>query len=133
MACNAEIFVSCLQNPIPSNKPGVEPKRPPRPNNITPLLKLSPTVGNSVHITWAHDYTRNFVVGIYLVKKLTSTDLLNRLKNKGIRPAEYSRGLSMNNKNYNLKPANWFCELQSKKSCRRMRTVKLPRLLCVFH
>ncbi|XP_059474591.1 E3 SUMO-protein ligase PIAS2 isoform X2 [Neocloeon triangulifer] len=82
-----------LPNPIPSNKPGVEPKRPPRPNNITPLLKLSPTVGNTVNVSWAHDYTRNFVVGIYLVKKLSSTDLLNRLKNKGVRPAEYSRGL----------------------------------------
>ncbi|XP_059474108.1 uncharacterized protein LOC132195861 isoform X2 [Neocloeon triangulifer] len=77
-----------VPNPIPtSNKPGVEPKRPPRPNNISPLLKLSPTVGNTVNVSWAQDYTRNFVVKIYL-KKLSSTDLLSRLKNKGVRPAE---------------------------------------------
>ncbi|CAB3379828.1 Hypothetical predicted protein [Cloeon dipterum] len=82
-----------LPNPIPSNKPGVEPKRPPRPTNITYLLKLSPTVGNTVTINWAHDYTRNFVAWIGLVQKLSSTDLLNKLKAKGVRPAEFSRGL----------------------------------------
>lgn len=35
-----------LPNPIATNKPGVEPRRPPRPVNITPHVKISPTVAN---------------------------------------------------------------------------------------
>ena len=35
-----------FQNPIATNKPGVEPKRPPRPVNITMHVKISPTVAN---------------------------------------------------------------------------------------
>ena len=44
-----------LPNPIPTNKPGVEPKRPPRPVNITPSCKLSPILPNNVHIKWGAD------------------------------------------------------------------------------
>lgn len=44
-----------LPNPIPTNKPGVEPKRPPRPVNITSLCRLSPTVANQINVTWASD------------------------------------------------------------------------------
>jgi len=82
-----------LPNPIPTNKPNVEPKRPPRPNNITPLCKLSPTLANTVNIKWAADYAKGWVVGIWLVEKLTSEDLLDRLKKKGIKPPEYTREL----------------------------------------
>lgn len=35
-----------LPNPIPTNKPGMEPKRPSRPINIAPLCRLSPTQSN---------------------------------------------------------------------------------------
>lgn len=42
-----------LPNPIPTNKPGVEPKRPPRPVNLTPLCKLSPILPNNVTVKWA--------------------------------------------------------------------------------
>ena len=45
-----------LPNPIPTNKQGVEPKRPPRPVNITPQCKLSPIVPNNVQIKWAAEY-----------------------------------------------------------------------------
>ncbi|KAL0281288.1 UNVERIFIED_CONTAM: hypothetical protein PYX00_002321 [Menopon gallinae] len=82
-----------LPNPIPTNKIGVEPKRPPRPVNITHLMKISPTVGNTVHVQWTYDYTRRFVVAVYLVHKKTSEDLLNRLKAKGVRGADYTRGM----------------------------------------
>lgn len=47
-----------LPNPIPTNKPGVEPKRPPKPVNITPLCKLSPILPNSVIVKWATEYTK---------------------------------------------------------------------------
>lgn len=83
-----------LQNPIPSNKQGVEPKRPPRPNNITSLLKLSPTVANHVSVAWAPEYGRNYTISVYLVRKLSSTDLITRLKNRGVRQSDYTRGLS---------------------------------------
>jgi hypothetical protein len=82
-----------LPNPIPSNKQGVEPKRPPRPNNITPLLKLSPTVANHISVTWAPEYGRNYTISVYLVRKLSSLDLINRLKSRGVRQSDYTRGL----------------------------------------
>lgn len=40
-----------LPNPIPTNKPGVEPKRPPKPINITGLCKLSSTVPNYLNVS----------------------------------------------------------------------------------
>ncbi|XP_076637541.1 E3 SUMO-protein ligase Su(var)2-10 isoform X1 [Colletes latitarsis] len=82
-----------LPNPIPTNKPGVEPKRPPRPVNISPLVKLSPTVGNQIHVTWSADYGRPYAIAIYLVRKLSSTELLSRLKARGVRHSDYTRGL----------------------------------------
>ncbi|KAM0733082.1 E3 SUMO-protein ligase PIAS3 [Formica fusca] len=82
-----------LPNPIPTNKPSVEPKRPPRPVNISPLVKLSPTVGNEIRVTWSADYGRRYAIAVYLVRKLTSAELLNRLKNRGPRHSDYTRGL----------------------------------------
>ncbi|KAK2584536.1 hypothetical protein KPH14_006905 [Odynerus spinipes] len=82
-----------LPNPIPTNKPGVEPKRPPRPVNISPLVKLSPTVGNQIHVSWSSDYGRRYAVAVYLVRKLSSAELLTRLKNRGVRHSDYTRGL----------------------------------------
>ncbi|XP_051171232.1 E3 SUMO-protein ligase PIAS1 isoform X2 [Leptopilina boulardi] len=82
-----------LPNPIPTNKPGVEAKRPPRPVNISPLVKLSPTVGNQIHVTWSADYSRRYAIAVYLVKKLSSSELLTRLKNRGVRHSDYTRGL----------------------------------------
>ncbi|XP_068981333.1 E3 SUMO-protein ligase PIAS2 isoform X4 [Bombus flavifrons] len=82
-----------VQNPIPTNKPGVEPKRPPRPVNISPLVKLSPTVANQIHVTWSADYGRRYAIAIYLVRKLSSAELLSRLKSRGVRHSDYTRGL----------------------------------------
>ena len=56
-----------LPNPIPTNKPGVEPKRPPKPIDITALCKLSSTVPNFVNVTWAVE------VRIYILKLRNST------------------------------------------------------------
>ena len=102
-----------LPNPIPTNKPNVEPKRPPRPVHLTPLCKLTPTLNNVVNIKWAADYGKNWVVGIWLVEKLSSEQLLDRSVNlmeilrsqyliyllrlvrKGKRNSEYTRDLIM--------------------------------------
>jgi len=82
-----------LPNPIPTNKPGVEPKRPPKPVNITPHCKLSPILPNTVSVKWAAEYGKGWVVAIFLVVKLTSDDLLDRLKKKGTREPDYTRNL----------------------------------------
>jgi len=82
-----------LPNPIPTNKPGVEPKRPPKPVNITPHCKLSPILPNTVGIKWAAEYGKGWVSSINLVLKLTAEDLLERLKKKGTREPDYTRNL----------------------------------------
>ena len=48
--------MAALPNPIPTNKPGVEPKRPPRPVNITSMCKLSPIAPNNINVKWAAEY-----------------------------------------------------------------------------
>ncbi|KAK9875244.1 hypothetical protein WA026_007638 [Henosepilachna vigintioctopunctata] len=82
-----------LPNPIPTNKPGVEPKRPPKPVNVTSLVKLSPTVPNTISVSWAAEYARGYAISIALVHKLSSHDLLTRLKQKGAKHSDYTRGL----------------------------------------
>ncbi|GBP70100.1 E3 SUMO-protein ligase PIAS4 [Eumeta japonica] len=82
-----------LPNPIPTNKPTPEPKRPPRPVNISSLVKLSPTVPNTILVTWASDFTRAYVISVFMVRKLTSAELLQRLKNKGTKNPDYTRSL----------------------------------------
>ncbi|XP_014672923.1 PREDICTED: E3 SUMO-protein ligase PIAS2-like isoform X2 [Priapulus caudatus] len=82
-----------LPNIIPSNKPGVEPKRPSRPVNITGLCKLSPTSSNHISISWASEFGRAYCVAVYLVRKLNASILLQRLKNTGIRNAEHTKAL----------------------------------------
>jgi len=90
-----------LPNPIPTNKPGVEPKRPPKPVNITPHCKLSPILPNAINIKWASEYNKTWVVGIWLVMKLTSDDLLDRLKKKGTRDPAYTKALIIEKLNDN--------------------------------
>ena len=48
----------CLQNPIPTSKQGVEPKRPGRPVDITSFCRLSPTMPNQIDVSWATDFGR---------------------------------------------------------------------------
>ena len=48
--------IATLPTPIPTNKPGVEPKRPPKPVNITSLCKLSPILPNNVTVKWGAEY-----------------------------------------------------------------------------
>lgn len=62
--------------------------------NVTPNVKLSPTVPNHISVQWCTEFQRNYVIAVYLVRKLTSAQLLHRLKTKGIKPADFTRGLS---------------------------------------
>ncbi|KAK3098611.1 hypothetical protein FSP39_021211 [Pinctada imbricata] len=82
-----------LPNPIPTNKPNVEPKRPGRPVDITPLCRLSPTMPNQIEVSWATEFGRGYCLAIFLVKKLSSSILLSRLKQFGNRHADHTRAL----------------------------------------
>ncbi|EEC07489.1 sumo ligase, putative, partial [Ixodes scapularis] len=82
-----------LPNPIPTNKPGVEPKRPSRPINIVSMCRLSPTVSNHVSVTWLSEYGRAYAIGVYLVRKLTASTLLQRLKATGMRNPDHTRAM----------------------------------------
>uniref|UniRef100_A0AAF5Q0P5 MIZ zinc finger family protein n=1 Tax=Wuchereria bancrofti TaxID=6293 RepID=A0AAF5Q0P5_WUCBA len=80
--CNAKIddVPVTLPNIIPTNKPYAEPKRPSRPVNITPYCQ-PPRDAMRPHrlvIEWSAD-ERSWAVGIYVVKRLTSEILLQRL------------------------------------------------------
>ena len=44
-----------LPNIIPSNRPGVEGKRPSKPVDITALCKLTPTAENEIVVQWTAD------------------------------------------------------------------------------
>jgi len=82
-----------LPNPIPTNKPGAEPVRPPRPINITPLCKLSSTAPNYIDVSWAVEVGRAHTISVYMVESLNYKDLLNQLTAKGQRQPDYTRAL----------------------------------------
>ncbi|XP_077320090.1 E3 SUMO-protein ligase PIAS3 [Lithobates pipiens] len=78
---------------LPPTKNGVEPKRPSRPINISPLIRLSSTAANSIVVNWSSEFGRNYSLSVYLVKQLTSVTLLQKLRAKGIRNPDHSRAL----------------------------------------
>lgn len=76
---------------IPTNKPNVEPRRPSRPVDITatahPFLHPRPRPFKLL-ITWAQKPDAYHVFTIEVVRRLTADILVQRLVNKGVRPAE---------------------------------------------
>ncbi|KAH7984076.1 E3 SUMO-protein ligase PIAS3 [Rhipicephalus sanguineus] len=72
-----------LPSIIPTNKPGMEPKRPSRPLNIVYMCRLSSTEPNHISVTWLAKDGLAYALGVYLVRKLTATTLLQRLKERG--------------------------------------------------
>uniref|UniRef100_A0A8D0G4Y5 Protein inhibitor of activated STAT 3 n=1 Tax=Sphenodon punctatus TaxID=8508 RepID=A0A8D0G4Y5_SPHPU len=78
---------------LPPTKNGVEPKRPSRPINITPLVRLSATLPNTIVVNWSSEFGRNYSLSVYLVKQLTYVTLLQKLRAKGIRNPDHSRAL----------------------------------------
>ncbi|NP_001161630.1 PIAS-like protein [Saccoglossus kowalevskii] len=79
---------------LPQAKIGQEPKRPSRPINVTGSTRLSPTVPNQIHVSWAADFGRGYAIAVRLVKQLNADILLQRLKSsKGVRNADHSRAM----------------------------------------
>ncbi|KAF7255074.1 hypothetical protein EG68_08130 [Paragonimus skrjabini miyazakii] len=75
---------------LPSNRPGLDGRRNPRPINITPFLLVSPAMHNYIKITWTHDYS-SFVyslVGIYLMHKRSPQYLCQLLQSVAFKPSD---------------------------------------------
>ena len=84
-----------LPNPLPG-QPGAELKRPPAPLNITHLVKLTNTAvsqQNCLTVTWAPVPSQTYTVSVYMVESLTHVDLLNQLRDKGVRNPVYTKTL----------------------------------------
>ncbi|CAI6362464.1 unnamed protein product [Macrosiphum euphorbiae] len=82
---------SCPLPPTaPNTRPGVECRRSPRPINCTQLVKLSPITPNMIYVNWTPD-GKNYVMGMYLVKRLTADALIQRLQDKGGRSSEETK------------------------------------------
>ncbi|KAH8850407.1 E3 SUMO-protein ligase PIAS1 [Schistosoma japonicum] len=78
---------------LPSNRPGMDGRRNPRPINITQSLHVSPTVPNYIKLTWTHDYatfTYN-VVGIYLMRRRSPQQLCGLLHSTSFHSANIMR------------------------------------------
>jgi len=81
-----------LPNPVPG-KANTEPRRPPKPLDVSKLVKLAPGLANKVGVKWAQDSGRGWVVAVGLVEKLSSATLLERLIQKGTRNSEFTKEL----------------------------------------
>ncbi|XP_074614189.1 E3 SUMO-protein ligase PIAS2-like [Acropora palmata] len=77
----------------PNCNPNAECKRPSKPINITPSCRLSPTVANHIHISWTPKFGQRHVVTAKLVRAVTSSCLIQRLKSHGYRNPDHSRAL----------------------------------------
>lgn len=74
----------------PNTRPGTEARRTPRPINCSNLLRLNPRMTNIITINWIPD-GKTYVWGLYLVKKLSSEFLLQKLMQKGARSSEETK------------------------------------------
>lgn len=79
---------------VPSSKPNMESKRQSKPVDLTPYCKLSPISNNHLNISWSQDLNqKNFCFTIYLARKLTSKELLDKLEAKGIMDSSITKRL----------------------------------------
>ncbi|CAG0899751.1 unnamed protein product [Cyprideis torosa] len=76
---------------IPTNRQGVEPRRPPKPLDMTSITRLSPVVPNNIDVSWTQEFNTYYAMAIFLVKKLTAEDLIKKIKERGEEPAENVR------------------------------------------
>jgi hypothetical protein len=76
-----------IPSACPTNKSAGEARKPSRPVDITPFLKLSPVASNTLTISFVADYHVNtppqFCFTVQLVKRLEASELLDRLVNSG--------------------------------------------------
>jgi hypothetical protein len=73
----------------------VDVKKQGQPLDITQYCRLKAYDDNNIKVTWMKNVQQpqQYTVQVTLVKELSSSDLLHRLKNKGIRNTDHSRAL----------------------------------------
>ncbi|XP_025208606.1 E3 SUMO-protein ligase PIAS1-like [Melanaphis sacchari] len=79
--------------PLPSNisiKLGTESRRIARPINISHYLKLNPMLANSITVNWIPD-GKKYAIALFIVKKLSSDDLIKKLQEKEARSSEETK------------------------------------------
>jgi len=84
-----------LPNPVPS-KNNTEPRRPPKPVDVSKMCKLTPSLPNNINVKWASEHGKGWVINVDLVEKLSSKQLLERLTQKGTRDAKFTKDLIKN-------------------------------------
>lgn len=62
--------------------------------NITTLVQLIPKVANRITVSSDTECGHDYAIAVYLVRKLTSSELLQRLKTRGVRHSDFTRDLS---------------------------------------
>ncbi|CAH1738758.1 unnamed protein product [Aphis gossypii] len=77
---------------LPITSPRTKSRRTARPIDCTANVKLCPLVSNTITIGWTPD-GKNYVFSMYLVKKLTSDTLIERLHDKGGRSSEDTKNI----------------------------------------
>jgi len=51
-------------------------------------------VANHIIVSWNTECGRDYAIAVYLVRKLTSSELLQRLKTEDVRHSDFTRNLS---------------------------------------
>ncbi|XP_060860345.1 E3 SUMO-protein ligase PIAS2-like [Metopolophium dirhodum] len=80
----------CPLPPIVTTRPRAESRRSPRPIDCTRLIKLSPITPTMINIKWTPEQ-QNYVMSMYLVKRISSETLIQRLQDKGGRSSEETK------------------------------------------
>ncbi|VVC39750.1 Hypothetical protein CINCED_3A002116 [Cinara cedri] len=71
-------------------RPGTEARRSPRPINCSHFIKINPNLQNTITVNWTPD-TKTYVIGVNLVRTLSSDTLIKRLQEKGKRSSEETK------------------------------------------
>ncbi|KAL7065560.1 hypothetical protein AAHC03_05852 [Spirometra sp. Aus1] len=78
---------------LPTTRPGLDGRRNARPVNITPLLRVSPAVSNTVKLVWTHDYATYtyFFYAVYLARKRSTRELCEALRRHSFQAASVTK------------------------------------------
>lgn len=110
---------------------------------ISENIHLSANAPNTITVLWRNDFHKRLVISAYLVDKLTCSQLIQRVKAKGIRPKEFTIALSTLHalfiSNFSFFSKNSMLTLihhypiQLRKNSKVMMTAELQQLTCVYH
>ncbi|BHF66729.1 E3 SUMO-protein ligase pias1 [Sparganum proliferum] len=93
---------------LPTTRPGLDGRRNARPVNITPLLRVSPAVSNTVKLVWTHDYATYsyFFYAVYLARKRSTRELCEALRRHSFQTASVTKQKIIEKLAYTAAPSN---------------------------